>query len=330
MGVTDLFKTVIYNPGSPYHGKTIGSLGKLVTLKQVAIRPPGPDGETKEGPVRVAVDASLLIYQSSLGTVQIDTLTDKEGNSTVHNNTILNKSLQLKNAGLEEIWVFDSPEPNEIKKLAYERRTQIKAKARETGNAKAGFSITSALINDVKTQLMLTGGTYVQAPTGIEAEQYAARLTVGPKHNRFCQYVISGDSDVLMFGGNMLRLVREKSPSGKSSKTVYYSYDFEDILAAIGMTREQFVRMGVALGNDFNARIPKCGPGTVMRSVKEGKVFLNTEQKTIYQYFMADIKGLMQPDDFVRGEFNKSKLLEFLVSKNFSKERVEKMIAPLG
>lgn len=326
MGVKNLWQAVIYNPGSPNHGKTIGSLGKLVTLKQIAIRPPGPDGETKEGRVRVAVDASLMIYSSSLGTAQTDTLTDKEGNSTVHNNTILNKSKQLDTSGLEAIWVFDSPEPNELKKAAYARRAETKAKAQEAGKIKASFKMTSALIDDVKKQLSLSGCTYVQAPTGIEAEQYAARLTVGPTYNRFCQYVISGDSDVLMFGGNMLRMVRQESASGKSAKTVYYSYDYDEVLAATGMTKEQFTRMGVALGNDFNDRIPKCGPATVMKSVKEGKIFMNTDQNTVYRYFLSDIKGMMQPGDFVRSEYNRDGLLAFFLAKNFAKDRMEKLL----
>lgn len=326
MGVQDFWKAEIHNPGSPHHGKTIGSLGKLVTLKEVAIRPPGPDGETKEGRVRVAVDASLLIYSSALGTVQTDSLTDKDGNSTVHNNTILNKSMQLETAGLEAIWVFDSPEPNELKKLAYARRAEAKAKAVEANKPKSNFKLTSALIDDVKKQLSLSGCTYVQASTGIEAEQYAARLTIGPAHNRFCQYVVSGDSDVLMFGGNMLRMVREKSPSGKTSKTVYYSFEYEEVLKATGLTKEQLTRLGVALGNDFNARIPKCGPASAMRMVKEGKVFMSTEQNTVYRYYLSDIKGQMQPSDFIRSEYNREALIAFFVAKNFNKDRLEKML----
>lgn len=328
MGVIEFWKTVIHNPGSPHHGKTISSLGKLVTLKEIAVRPPGPDGETKEGRVRVAVDASLLIYSSALGTAQTDTLTDKDGNPTVHNNTILNKSRQLDLATLEAIWVFDSPEPNELKKLAYARRAEAKARAQESGHAKASFRMTSAIIEDVKKQLALTGCTYVQAPPGIEAEQYAARLTIGPASNRFCQYVISGDSDVLMFGGNMLRMVREKSASGKTARTLYYSYDYEEVLKATGLTKEQFTRMGVALGNDFNARIPKCGPASVMRMVKEGKIFMSTDQNVVYRYFQSDIKGKMQPGDFVNSKYDRAGLIAFFVAKNFAKDRMEKMLPP--
>lgn len=325
MGVKDFFHVVIKNKNSEWDGYTIEELGVWVDLEEIAVPPERPDGTQVEGPVRVAIDASLTIWQSSLGTVLIDTLTDKEGNPTVHLNTIFNKIIQLKQAGLEQIWVFDSPEPNEMKKLAYANRAKSRAAAIAAHKAKGGFKLTGAIIDEVKKLLSAMGCTYIQAPPGIEAEQYAARLTMGPKHQRFCQYVLSGDSDVLMFGGNLLRSKKVASESGKTSKTQYYTYDLDVILKETGMTRVQLIRMGVALGNDFNTRIEKCGPKTVMGAIKAKpqKVFLSSEQQAVYAYYASDIKDKMKAGDATASQYDRAAVTKFLVDKNFDAKRVD-------
>lgn len=325
MGVKDFFHTTISNKKSEWYGYTIEDLGVWVDLEDIAAPPECPDGTLVEGPVRVAIDASLTIWQSSLGTVQIDTLTDKDGNPTVHLNTIFNKIIQLRQAGLEQIWVFDSPEPNEMKKLAYANRAKSRAAAIAANKAKGGFKLTGVIIDEVKKLLSAMGCTYIQAPPGIEAEQYAARLTMGPKHQRFCQYVLSGDSDVLMFGGNLLRAKKVLSDTGKSSKTQYYAYDLDVILEETGMTRAQLIRMGVALGNDFNSRIEKCGPKTVMAAVKAKpqKVFLSSEQQAVYAYYASDIKDKMKAGDASASDYDREAVTKFLTDKNFDAKRVE-------
>lgn len=325
MGVKDFFRVVISNKESEWHGYTIEDLGVPVSLEDIATPPERPDGTLVDGPVRVAIDASLVIWQSSLGTVKIDTLTDKDGNPTVHIATVFNKIIQLKQAGLEQIWVFDSPEPNEMKKLAYANRAQSRANAIAANRAKGGFKLTSAIIAEIKALLSAMGCTYIQAPSGVEAEQYAARLTMGPKHTRFCQYVLSGDSDVLMFGGNLLRAKKVLSETGKTSKTQYYAYDLDYILEETGMTRTQLIRMGVALGNDFNSRIERCGPRTVMAAIKskKQKVFLSSEQQQVYAYYASDIKDKMQQGDIVTSEYDRDAVVAFLTSKNFDPKRID-------
>jgi len=304
MGIKNLMKVKIKNAKSDYNDQTIGDTGRVIDLKDL-------EGE------RVGIDTSYTIYSSILAMQHVTSLTDGAGKTTTHILTILNKVLSMKKLGVSQVWIFDSPKVNPLKinELA------VRSKKRSaSSNEKVQFKMTSEHVNDVKELLTHLGILYIVAPDGIEAEQYGAMLTIGEPSERYCKYMISGDTDVLLFGGNMLKPV-SKNAKGKASFT---AFELEDILKEMELTRDQFVQMGLALGSDFAPKTPNMGPSSVHVKARYNKIVLTDEQETAYKYFMQPVE--MAEAQLVENTYDREALLEFLVSRGFDKDRYIKRL----
>lgn len=316
MGILQFFKIKIINKDSQFDGKVISQIGEVVPLK-------------KFKGVRLCNDASLMIYQSILALESVQSLTDSEGNTTVHINTILNKIIQQAQAGIKQLWIFDSPIPNPMKEKEMHRRQERKAKVAKSDASKevkekVEYRLNKQHVEDIQFLLFNLGIMYITSPPGVEAEQYGAYLTKGPVDERFCQYMISGDSDVLFFGGNLLRITSEKSATGKSKKTVYQTFDLDEVLNETNLTYDEFLKMGVVMGSDWNEKSPSIGPATVMKKYKNA--YITPAMETAIEYYKSDISGKIGEAEIIEGAYNHDKIMEFLVSKKFNQERVEKRL----
>ena len=306
MGVKNFFKIKFIKDETEY---TIDELGEEVNLK-------------KFNNEKICIDASLILYQSILSAERINSLTDAEGETTVHINTIFNKIIQLKQAGIIQIWIFDSPIPNEIKKRELEKRKERRENATDE---KTKYKLNKKHIEEIQYLLTNLGIMYIISPPGVEAEQYGSYLTKGNINERFCKYMITGDSDVLFFGGNLLRIISTKTAKGKSKKTIYKAYELDDILNDIDITIDQFLKIGVIMGTDFNDKAPGIGPATVIKKVKKDIAHITPAMENAINYYKSDISEKISNDDtqIVNGIYDRIKIIEFLVSKKFNKERVE-------
>lgn len=308
MGVTDLMKVKIVNAQSEYNNKTIGDIGIIIDLKSLK-------GE------RVCFDVSNIIYSSILAMKFVTSLTDGEGKPTSHILTIMNKVLMTKKLGVRQVWIFDSPECNKLKVAELVKRDAKRAKSK---NDKVLFKMTGEQVDDIKTLLSHMGIMYIVAPPGIEAEQYGAMLTMGSPEERFCKYMISGDTDVLAFGGNVLRPPSKKSGEKAPKPGTFVAYENDDVLREMNMSREDFVTMCVALGTDFSEKTPRVGPATIHKKILENDIELTEEQQTVYEYFMNPVE--LQEAHLVENQYNKEALRAFLELKGFNFERYEKRI----
>lgn len=226
MGVDNFFKII------SKHGETFGSFGLPITLKEL-------ENHT------LAIDASYVIYNSATAAEL-----SHNGQTTSYLNIILKKILMWKKAKIDQVWVFDNPTRNKLKR---ERQSS------------GFFTMTSEHVHSVQTLLQLLGQMYVVAPEGIEAEHLGATLV----QCGLCNYVFSGDSDVIMFGGNLL--LPEKGKTGK-----YIAYEYNRFVAEAGITRDELLRCGVIMGCDFCPKTSGIGEKTVLK--KQGSVVLSPEQ----------------------------------------------------
>jgi flap endonuclease-1 len=311
MGVDQFFRIIV----SKEDKTTIGSLGTKIKLQEL------------KG-ARICVDASGIIYSSILALENITALTDTQGKPTAHINIILNKVIQLKQAEIDQIWIFDSPHPNEMKRRAIERRALRRAKERSKSqaNEKVIYQLTTEHVQDIQKLLRLMGIMFITAPEGIEAEQYGAYMTRGPIETRFCRYMLSSDSDVLCFGGNLLRITTEKSATGASRKTVYCIYELDDILQHLQFSYEQFLRMCVTMGTDFNDKTVGIGPATIVTKIRAKNVYITPAQESAIEYFMSNIHAQASSAEVTHENYNADALIEFLLERNFQLDRVTKML----
>lgn len=312
MGVHDLFKVPVSNEEHDHYSETLGEIGEKIDLKNL------------EGH-RICIDASDYIYNSLLAMAHVDTLTDSEGRPTAHILRIFNVVQMLHKAKAKQIWVFDSAKPNKFKKFEQEKRKLRREQGASKGQEKQAFVITGDIVNDIKKLLYFMGVTYLEAPEGIEAEHYGAYMTSGDIGQRFCTYMLSADSDVLAFGGNLLRHTTEKSPSGKSKKTVYRVYELDDVLSALDVDYDEFLKICVALGTDFqSAKIKGVGPKTVTAKVKQGKISYDEELTSVMDYLRS--KPPANGADLQENKLDPTGLREFLLARNFKEDRINTAI----
>jgi len=307
MGITQLMKVKNKNAKSDREGQTIGEMGTKICFKDL-------EGE------RVGIDASFVIYESILAMKFVSSLTDADGKTTSHILTAFNKILKMKKMGIHQVWIFDSPTFNPLKANELEKRSK---KREDSKNEKVQFQMSGEHVHDLQELLKHMGILYIVAPDGIEAEQYGAMLTMGDEAERYCRYMISGDTDVLMFGGNMLKPISKRSKTS-TTEGDFMAYELPMLLDELDLTREKFVKMGLALGSDFAEKTPALGPANVHTKARLNKIILTTEQEAAYNYFMQPVE--MSEAHLVENEYNRENLLVFLQSRGFKTERYEKRL----
>jgi flap endonuclease-1 len=308
MGVINFFQIEINKPKTKEEiPRTIGTLAREITL-------------AKMRGFRVCIDTPNMIYAAILAMSHIGALTDSNGRTTAHINTIWQKILSLDKAGISQIFLYDSATPNALKAAELARRRE---RAYNSSDPKVQFRMDSEHVEETKTLLRLMGVTYVEAPEGIEAEQYGAWMTRGPvARARFCQYMISADSDVLAFGGNLIRPYQKPSSTGKSKRLVYQIYELEDILSETQLNYDQFLQMCVSMGTDFCDKTTGIGVKTALAKVRSGSIALNPQQESVMAYYKS--KPTFSNQDAVFNTYDAAGLEEFLVSKGFNRERIQK------
>lgn len=305
MGITGLFETKYKNASGEQ--VKLSSVGFEVALQSLKGR-------------RVCIDTSYFIYNSMLAMKAINTLTDKEGNPTSHISVIMYKAMAFQEAGIDQIWIFDNPEHNKYKQKAREIRS---AKKKKASDEKHSFTMTAQHVNDIKDLLTYLGIMYIEAPKDVEAEQYGAKLTIGNEQERFCDYMISADTDVLIFGGNML-VPPKKATAGGVKNMKFTGYSIASVLEALDIDREQLAKMAVALGCDFAAKVVGVGPAKVVDRVKAESINFTEEQLEIVQYFLADIE--VGGGDLIAPAPDPIKLVEFLKLKGFNVDKFKKRL----
>lgn len=286
---------------------TIGDLGIEVPLSDLK-------------DASICIDASYIIYSSMLAMRHINTLTDKEGKPTGHLTIIMNKVMQLAKLNVRQLWIFDSPVPNPLKEKTLRARAE---KRKKSTDEKVQFKITGEIVGEVQELLNAMGISYLVSPPGVEAEKYGALLTRGTERERYCRFMLSGDSDVLAFGGNLLRPTKSKTSTGGKGGTKYYRFEYDHVLQALELSAEQFIDACLLMGTDFNAKMPRVGPATLLKKIKSGYE-LNAEMEEAKAYFTSGIDSESQV--MREGEYQPDRLREILSSRAFSDKTIDKTI----
>jgi flap endonuclease-1 len=297
----------------------------------------------------IAIDAYNTLYQF-LSIIRDrftgEPLRDREGRITSHLSGLFYRTANLLENGIDPIFVFDG-EPPAFKKKTTEMRNAIKkeaelkleeAKIRGDEEAIRRYAQTTArltgdMIEQAKTLLTYMGIPIVQAPSEGEAE--AAFLT----KKGVAWASGSQDWDSLLFGAK--RMVKNLTISGRrkiARKEAYVDIkpeviELEDVLSQLGINRDQMIMIGILIGTDYNpGGVKHIGPKTALKMVKSKsfeEVFkdiqweFETSPREIFEFFknppVEDVK-------INRPEKNLEKLKDFMLSFDFSEERVEKTL----
>jgi 5'-3' exonuclease len=198
----------------------------------------------------VGVDAFSVLFECLTSGI---ILTDSNGRVTHHITTLTSK---ITNLPKRQVWVFDNPKKN-VAKLE-----TIKQRARYPKDVFEKIPFKTAL-KDLKDLLDLMGVPYTTSPEAIEAEQYLVEMFLHGK----IHCVLSKDSDVLVYGGDLLVF--------KDKKFTLYKY--KKVLKRLNLTDSQFVQMCCLLGNDFNPTAAGISTTNAVGIVRAGTTLSNQE-----------------------------------------------------
>ncbi len=257
----------------------------------------------------LAVDAFNTLYQflTTIRSPDGSVFTDSSGRVTSHLIGLFHRTTKLMEFGMKLVFVFDGEAPL-LKKKTREMRADAKkeavAKFEEAQQAGdivgmrkfAGRTsvLTSEMIAESKELLRLLGVPVVQAPS--EGEAQAAFMT--QKGDAYA--AVSQDFDSLLSGS--VRLVRNLSIEGKKKQAGKLAYSIvqpemlvlDDVLASLGVTREQLVVIGILVGTDYApGGVTGIGPKKALKLVKEEKnfdvIFKKLEWKTYFDFAWTDV-----------------------------------------
>lgn len=251
----------------------------------------------------IAIDCMTEIYRCSLGfkgQSSQSLLTDSNGKSTMHINTIFMTALKFKKAGVTQIYVFDSTVHVKEKEAELKKRSDY----REKHNL---FSVTSEMIKDIQKLLTLLGISWVITPDGYDAEHLCAKLNISAN----VDHVLTTDADAFLYGALSI-LKYEKR------KLMNYTVDmFED---STNIDCNKIPLIGVIMGTDFCEKTSNIGPKTVIK--KYNDISLSDCQKEALKVFNRDIK---LPTIKCYDSDYKS-LTIWLSTLNFNRERLSKLL----
>jgi len=294
----------------------------------------------------IAIDAFNALYQFLSIIRQPDgtPLKNRDGEVTSHLTGLFYRCVNFLEIGIKPAFVFDG-KPPELKHETIQARIAVRKDAdiawkealaegdvrRAWSKATRSSRLTGKMIEDSKMLLDDMGIPWIQAPSEGEA-QASSMVSEGIAHAAASQ-----DFDALLFG--CPRLIRNLAISGKRRvprTDKFVNVDTEEVLldqvlASIGITRQQLVDMGIMMGTDFNPGIKGIGPKKALAIVKQ------------YENVEGAIKaGKIQPIDLLEelrsiflhpevedktslswGELKRSNILAFMCDRNgFSVDRI--------
>lgn len=223
--------------------------GKPIALEQMAGK-------------RIAIDTFNWLYQflSIIRGADGQPLMDSRGRVTSHLSGLFYRTVNLLEAGVRPIYVFDG-RPPEFKHAEAVRRREARAEAHEKWQAALAAgelaeakkqaarstTLTDEMLDDARALLAAMGVPVVQAPS--EGEALCARMAAAGD----AWAVASQDFDTLLFGAP--RLIRNLSIYGrrKYRKQGWVMVNPEMItldsaLEALEISRDQLIILGILVG----------------------------------------------------------------------------------
>lgn len=254
-----------------YKSTPLSTLGKKVTKDEL-------DGMT------IYIDSLNFIYRALTAR--------KETETSAHIDMILYYYNVSLNHNVKFSWIFDPVETPDIKKPEQERRKL---------NRTLSVSITPNIINE-SIELIKNLGMELYVCYSIEAEHYASILSKRTANSA----VLSRDTDVLMYGANLLIY---------SVNATFILYNIYEILTFYEINQEQFIDICLLLGTDYAPKTDGVGIKSVVNKVINNKYTLSDAQNIARAHIIKteDINC-----ESIKSSINKGKVINLLKEKGFT------------
>ena len=259
---------------------------------------------------KIAVDASLIIYQQLLKSPKNKIFKNSKGMVTSHITGLFYKIMNYISLNIELIFIFDGKPPEnkqdcinlrkERSKKAHEQSLTTTCDQEKNKLEKLSLRITKEMIDDVKNLLTLMGVSYIHPQSG-EAEAYASELC----RMGYVHYVLTEDMDTMAYQcPKLIRNCIDKDLKRKGD--IISIFDYNQLISDIDLTHDQFLEFCILCGCDYCPVVPKIGNVTALRLIKQYKnietIIENTKSK--YNY----------PEDYI--QLFKNAKYNFKIFKN--------------
>lgn len=312
----------------------------------------------------ITIDGYNMLYQflSSIRTKDGTPLKDSNGNITAHLTGILYRLTKLLELGIKPIFIFDGKPPdlkidtiikrNEVrenatvkwkktlhkmqsKDLSEEEKQNLLKEAQK--NARATSRLTPEMVKESKQLLKLLGIPIVQAPS--EGEAQAAYMV----KKGVVDYAGSQDYDLLVFGAT--NIVRNLTVTGKRKlpgKNTFVSVkpeliDLKKNLKLLEIDQSKLIDMAIFIGTDYHPGIYKIGPKKALKLVKDKTNVKSSEEllgisRDEYECIRELFLNPKVTDDYnlVWNVPDKNGIINFLKSRDFTIERIEKILKQIN
>jgi len=302
----------------------------------------------------LAIDAYNTLYQYLSIIRQPDgtPLSDSKGNTTSHLAGLFYRTSNFLELGIRPVFVFDG-KPSYLKSDTLHARSERKKEAKaayekaleegdlETARTKAQQTskLTLKIAEEAKHLLDIMGLPWVQPPDGCEGEAQASHMA----SRGDVWAAASQDFDSLLFGTPLL--VRNMTVTGRRKlpyKNQYITVEpeiirLENVLAKLGISREQLIDLALMIGTDYNPGIRGIGPKTGLKYMKEfGNLETIMNEKGFEIFNLHAIRDLfMNPNVQTNykiewGEPDVNSLKQFLCQEHeFSENRIDSTLKKL-
>jgi flap endonuclease-1 len=298
---------------------------------------------------KFSVDASSIIYQFIASIRQPDgtPLMDQEGNITSHLMGLSTRIPNLMEQNLKLCFVFDGKPPRlKFKeKEIRETRKQIAEKKLEQAKRekdiesiakyrKQTVRLTQDIIEQSKEFIEALGLPIIQAPS--EAEAQAAFMA----QNKDVYAVISQDADCLLYSAprviRNLTISQRRKVRGTYIKVYPELIELKEVLSTLKINQDQLLALAILVGTDYNpGGVKGIGPKTALKLVQEHKsfdeIFKNVEADFNWKEVYATFKNMpiIKNYQLKWKEPNIAKLSKILSNRDFSEEKINKLIEKL-
>ena len=235
---------------------------------------------------KVAVDASLIIYQQLHKGPRGKLFTTTDGKITNHIIGVFYKIMNYISLNIDLIFIFDGKPPDN-KQLCINQRKEKSKKALEKSETckdndeklklkKSSLRITNDMINDIKHLLKLMGIPYIH-PNG-EAEGYASELCrIG-----YVDYVLTEDMDTM--GYACPRIIRNCINKELKRKDIVSIFTYDKLINDLELTHDKFIDFCILCGCDYCPSIPKIGNITAYKLIKKYETIQDIVNNENYEF----------------------------------------------
>lgn len=317
-------------------------LSKIIPKKEISF------DDLKEK--KIAIDFSNAVFQflSSIRQKDGTPLMDSKGRITSHLQGIFSRFSNLMHRDIKLAVIFDGKPPllkiktqeeREHRKQLAEKKLKL-AMEEEDEEAILKYSkqttrLSKEILDESRELIKAMGIPVIQAPS--EAEAQAAFMC--DKGDVYA--VATSDFDALICGSprmltNLTVSQRKKLPSGSTVKISPVLIELSDTLNHLGITLDQLLVLSILVGTDYNEGIPRVGPKTALKLVKQYKNFDNLFEDVKADFNWKEIYAVFKSMPIMKNYKLKweapdeKKIKEILVEEHdFSEERVDKTLSSL-